>query len=65
MEGVVSVKDFQAKGDGMADDRVAIQNAINQLYSYPTGSVARPISVYFPPGTYRISGPIYMNGGGG
>ena len=41
----VSVKDFGAVGDGVADDTVAIQAALN------SGAA----KVDFPPGTYRIS----------
>jgi hypothetical protein len=44
---VVSVKDFGAVGDGVADDTAAIQAAV----------VASP-SVLFPRGTYRISASI-------
>ena len=45
MRDVVSVKDFGAVGDGVADDTAAIQAAIN------TGS-----SIVFPGGTYKCSG---------
>ena len=40
----VSVKDFGAVGDGIVDDTVAIQTALDSnSYAY----------VYLPPGTYR------------
>lgn len=42
----LSVKDFGAVGNGVADDTTAIQNALNAA----TGR-----GVYFPAGTYRIS----------
>jgi hypothetical protein len=50
----VSVLDFGAVGNGIADDRVAIQNALN------TGK-----NVYLPPGNYLISDPglsMFTNG---
>jgi polygalacturonase len=45
----VSVKDFGAVGDGVADDTVAIQAAVNSA-----------ITVEFPDGTYLISGNITL-----
>jgi hypothetical protein len=44
LKDVVSVKDFGAVGDGVADDTAAIQAAINAA-----------VSVFVPPGTYKIS----------
>jgi hypothetical protein len=46
LRDVVSVKDFGAVGDGVADDTAAIQAAIN------SSVVAQ---VYFPKGTYRVT----------
>ena len=49
----VSVKDFGAVGDGVTDDRAAIQLAINAVQTAGGGQV------YFPAGTYLIdSNPI-------
>jgi hypothetical protein len=45
---VVSVKDFGAAGDGVADDTVAIQAAINAVAAAGGGKV------YFPQGKYNI-----------
>ncbi len=49
LKDVVSVKDFGAVGDGVADDTAAIQAAIN------AGLRRR---VYFPGGIYKVSSPI-------
>ena len=43
---IVSVKDFGAVGDGVANDTAAVQAAINSVVSIGGGSV------YFPAGTY-------------
>ena len=47
----VSVKDFGAKGDGTTDDTAAIQLAINYAQ---LGNV----SVFFPPGTYKVTASL-------
>ena len=49
----VSVKDFGAVGDGVADDTAAIQDAID---AFPDGAV-----VYFPRGTYRVTAQIVVS----
>ena len=49
---VVNVKDFGAKGDGVADDTAAIQAAINSI---PNGG-----TLYFNKGTYLISSTIII-----
>jgi hypothetical protein len=59
LKDTVSVKDFGAVGDGVADDTAAIQAAINAAYmpsgSYPGNAKG---SVYFPPGVYLITSAI-------
>lgn len=52
LRDVVSVKDFGAVGDGVADDTAAVQAAIN------TGKSG----VYFPDGTYRIASVVTLSG---
>ena len=50
LRDVVSVKDFGAVGDGVANDTSAIQAAFNSISTYS--------SVYFPPGVYLLSANI-------
>ena len=52
----VSVKDFGAVGDGVADDTAAIQAAINAMVGIGRGVV------YVPPGTYRTTSTITLFG---
>ena len=51
LQDIISVKDFGAVGDGVTDDTVEIQNALDALSS--TGGM-----VYFPRGTYIISSAL-------
>lgn len=51
-ESQVSVKDFGAIGNGIADDTAACQNAINAVAGAGGGVV------YFPPGTYLTSAAL-------
>jgi hypothetical protein len=52
-DGVVSVKDFGAVGNGIADDTSAVRAAINSLAA--TGG-----TVFFPVGRYRIEGQLAL-----
>jgi len=52
-DGVYSVKDFGAIGDGKADDTAAIQAAISKAETGPRGS-----SVILPAGDYRVTKSI-------
>lgn len=52
----VSVKDFGAVGDGVADDTVAIEAAIAYAATAQGGQIGN--FVYFPTGTYLISNKI-------
>jgi hypothetical protein len=59
---VVNVKDFGARGDGVTDDTIAIQSAIDLSFGpalTPHGSnyvLNRPL--YFPAGHYIVSSPL-------
>lgn len=53
---IVSVKDFGAVGDGLADDYLAIQSAVTFVESKPLGG-----TVFFPSGTYLVSSGTITN----
>jgi hypothetical protein len=48
-----SIRNFGARGDGTADDAVALQKAIN--------SVGSGCSIFFPPGVYKLDSNITIN----
>jgi len=51
LRDTVSVKDFGAVGDGVADDTAAIQAAVDAMAALPAGG-----TVYLPAGVYGING---------
>ena len=51
---ILNVKSFGAKGDDATDDTAAIQSAIDQAAAGNRGTV------FFPPGTYRISSSLVI-----
>ncbi|KAJ7832076.1 glycoside hydrolase family 55 protein [Mycena olivaceomarginata] len=56
-----NVKDYGAVGNGIADDTAAINKAISDGGSCGEGcpsSSVRPMLIYFPSGTYRVTAPI-------
>lgn len=55
---IVSVKDFGALGNDVADDTVAINNAIAYVQGLGGGTV------FFPAGTYKTTGTINITGNG-
>jgi hypothetical protein len=55
----VSVKDFGAVGDDLTDDTLAIQRAINEVFTRTANSKSRKI-LYFPAGNYTITDTILV-----
>ena len=53
LEEIISVKDFGAVGDGVTDDTVAIQAAVNSVTNG---------TIYFPIGRYAIKSSIQIDG---
>jgi hypothetical protein len=60
LDDFVNVRDFGAKGDGITDDTLAINRALQQIYRSDLIStqVAARRTIYFPGGTYVISDSI-------
>ena len=58
----ISVKDFGATGNGLTDDTVAINRAIQQVYVAGLNNVHINVqrTIRFPAGTYLISSPIIV-----
>jgi len=57
-----NVKDYGAKGDGITDDTVAIQNTINAANALSNVSKYKGAGqVYIPPGFYKVSDTILIN----
>jgi hypothetical protein len=50
-----------AVGDGCADDTAAIQGVLNWVSNVSGGSMGRRPTVYFPPGTYKITSTLTIN----
>jgi hypothetical protein len=63
MRDVVSVKDFGAVGDGVADDTVAIQAALNAFKSTSGFQPTTTRIIFFPEGTYLISSSLEVSSG--
>src|SRR5437763_1223953 len=64
-EGVVSVKDVGAKGDGITDDTTAIQSVLDRFSQHIPGVQERGTTIYFPPGVYLISSSLFYYGSPG
>jgi len=59
LDDQASVRDFGAVGNGTADDTEAINRAMFQLYCRETNTQVRR-SLFFPAGTYRITGTLLI-----
>lgn len=62
LDDYVSVKAFGVAGDGIADDTVELQRAIDQLFINPgtVGNASSRVYLTIPAGTYRISNSIKL-----
>jgi hypothetical protein len=66
LDDQVSTADFGTAGDGVTDDTVALQRAINELFlnpSAPANSASaskRRVTLNMPAGTYLITGTVYI-----
>lgn len=58
MRDIINVIDFGATGNGLSDDTIAIQAAINRAASNGGGNV------YFPPGVFRITSQLSVTTSG-
>jgi hypothetical protein len=57
MRDIISVKDFGAVGDGVTDDTAAIQTALDRAAL----GVNYGISVFIPPGKYRVTDTLTID----
>jgi hypothetical protein len=57
LDDFATVRAFGAVGDGVADDTVAINRALFQLYCVQANTAVRR-SLFFPAGTYRVTGTL-------
>jgi Pectate lyase superfamily protein/Major tropism determinant N-terminal domain len=62
LDDVVDVRDFGAVGNGIADDTLAINRAIQAIYltSYNGSSSITQRAINFPAGNYKVSGVILL-----
>lgn len=61
LQEYISVKDYGAVGNGIADDTAAIQDAINYAATLAAASPNRGAAVDFPPGQYRCTATLTIS----
>ena len=59
LDSIAIVTDFGAMGDGVTDDTAAINRALYQLFCVQTNPAIRR-SLFFPAGTYLVTGTILV-----
>ncbi|NBC84457.1 MAG: carbohydrate-binding protein [Bacteroidetes bacterium] len=57
--GYINVKDYGAQGDGSTDDTYAIQQAIDNNWTFCGGHSNNYRTLYLPEGTYVVSNTIF------
>ncbi|CAB4129176.1 Pectate lyase superfamily protein [uncultured Caudovirales phage] len=62
LDEACSVRDFGAKGDGVTDDTVAINRAIQQIYLSTLNTTWAGVrrTILFPAGVYKVTSPILV-----
>jgi|TARA_B110000977_G_scaffold118684_1_gene153131 hypothetical protein len=62
LDEMVNIRSFGVAGDGLTDETVAIQRAMDQLYlnSATKGTPQSRVELVFPAGTYKVSSIIYI-----
>lgn len=64
LDDIVNVKDFGVIGDGIQDDTIPLQRAINQLFLNDAGAAANfsqlRVSLILPPGTFKTTNALYI-----
>jgi len=59
----INVKDYEAVGDGVTDDTVAIQSAIVVATASFAAAAAGPVEVFFPSGVWAVTELISVGAG--
>ena len=62
LDEIVNIRSFGATGDGVTDETVAIQRAIDQLYinNSTKGTEQSRVRLYIPAGKYIVTDTIYL-----